>query len=178
MNESGSGSEKRDDSAVIMVDCDIGEPAILKDISMQIESGTLTMVAGPIGSGKSTLLRALLKEVPLAKGILRTAFSRTAYCSQQSWLINGTIKENIVGPEKSESSEGTIWYQRVVIACGLEADMKCFPRGDQTKIGSGGLRLSGGQRQRIVRYHKCSSYWTMSFPASTQPPVIESSMAY
>lgn len=54
-----------------------------------------------------------------------------AYVSQQAWIQNSTLKNNIMfGQEMSES-----WYQRVVAGCALQADLEILPAGDGTEIG-------------------------------------------
>lgn len=68
-----------------------------------------------------------------------------AYVSQQSWIQNGTIKDNILfGSELDEKR-----YQQVLEACALLPDLEVLPGGDMAEIGEKGINLSGGQKQRI-----------------------------
>lgn len=120
---------------------------ILKDITMFVPWRKLTMVVGPVGCGKSTLLLSILGEVPALAGSVRLGSASIAYCSQDPWHMNGTIKQAIIGCEEYDEK----WYARVVHACALRRDFRELPHGDSTKIGSGGIALSGGQSQRIVR---------------------------
>lgn len=54
-----------------------------------------------------------------------------AYVSQQAWIQNSTLKNNIIfGQDLHEP-----WYQRVVSACALQADLEILPAGDATEIG-------------------------------------------
>lgn len=54
-----------------------------------------------------------------------------AYVPQQAWIQNATLKDNIIfGQERIEG-----WYQRVVEACALQADLEILPAGDETEIG-------------------------------------------
>ncbi|EXF85940.1 5'-nucleotidase [Colletotrichum fioriniae PJ7] len=69
-----------------------------------------------------------------------------AYCSQSPWLENGTLRQNILGVSILERK----WYDSVISACGLEADLKVLESGDLTVIGSNGVNLSGGQKQRVA----------------------------
>lgn len=124
-------------------------PQTLKNLSFNIPPAQLTIVIGPVGCGKSTLLKAILGEVPQFQGVLRSDFKENAYCSQNPWLVNATIKENILGI----SPFNQLWYERVVHACGLEKDLSDLPMGDQTIIGSKGAALSGGQQARVVCFH-------------------------
>ncbi|KAL2157845.1 hypothetical protein VTH06DRAFT_4897 [Thermothelomyces fergusii] len=119
---------------------------ILKDITMSVPWRKLTMVVGPVGCGKSTLLLSVLGEVPALAGSVRLGSASIAYCSQDPWHMNGTIRQAIVGCEEYDER----WYARVVHACSLRRDFRELPLGDSTKIGSGGIALSGGQSQRIA----------------------------
>lgn len=126
-------------------------PAILISIDVQISAGRITAVMGPTGSGKSTLLETILGETIPLYGPDRTvrSFNTAAYCCQTPWLINGTIRENILGQSAVESVD-EVWYGTVLWACGLEADISRLKGRDQTVVGSKGMSLSGGQKQRVV----------------------------
>lgn len=126
-------------------------PVVLKDIQVNITREAITAITGPVGSGKSSFLSSILGEmIDLSPENRQRATQpyckHIAYCSQQPWLENTTIRRNIL----SSSSYEKKWYEEVVSACGLGADLKQLERGDQTKISSRGLNLSGGQKQRIV----------------------------
>ena len=113
----------------------------------QSSHGSLTIVVGPVGSGKSTFLKALIGETYTLNGKLSLWATRIAFCDQTSWLTNSTIRRNIVG-ESGVYDEW--WYNTVVHACDLETDFAQHSHGDQTMVGSRGVKLSGGQKQRIV----------------------------
>jgi ABC-type multidrug transport system fused ATPase/permease subunit len=125
-----------------------GENPILKGITIKIRPSILTVVTGKIGSGKSLLLLGLIGELQ-ASGRLKLPTSGIAFCSQATWLINTTIRKNIVGPEDQEIDSE--WYEMVIRACALERDLHQLRDGDASIVGSKGLTLSGGQRQRVVR---------------------------
>jgi ATP-binding cassette subfamily C (CFTR/MRP) protein 1 len=118
----------------------------LMNLNFRIKEGSLTMVVGPVSSGKSTLLKALLGETPAARGLQRSSFSEVAYCSQSPWLVNGTLRNNIIHGSGFDSA----WYNTVAQACDLETDISAMPLGDETIVGSKGLSLSGGQQQRVA----------------------------
>jgi ATP-binding cassette, subfamily C (CFTR/MRP), member 1 len=123
------------------------EETVLRDIDVSIPASTLTLVVGPIASGKSTFLKSLLGETYLHSGTVYVSdFEEIAYCDQDSWILNETIRQNIVA--FSEYSEG--FYNSVVKACQLEEDLSQLPQGDLTNVGSQGISLSGGQKARVV----------------------------
>jgi ABC-type multidrug transport system fused ATPase/permease subunit len=126
---------------------DPAKSPLLKGITLSVPWKKLTMVVGSVGCGKSTLLQAILGEVPALAGSVRLGSTSIAYCAQDPWHMNGTVKEAIVGCEELDEK----WYGRVIYACALSRDFRELPMGDFSRIGSGGIALSGGQSQRIVR---------------------------
>ena len=64
----------------------------------------------------------------------------TAYVSQNHWLQNKTVRDNILFGEEYDKS----WYDTVVEAADLKADFNTFAKGDLKVIGPGGGNLSGG----------------------------------
>jgi len=116
----------------------------LHDININIKRGSLTAVVGAVGSGKSSLINAIIGEMKREGGkiIHGGTFS---YCSQQPWIQNATIKDNILfGKEYNEEL-----YDSVIENCCLSHDLEVFQDGDMTEIGERGITLSGGQKQRI-----------------------------
>jgi len=119
----------------------------LTDVSLDILPGSLTLVVGPVASGKSTLLKSFLRETYLLSGSVHFAdMESVAFCDQDAWVLNLSIKDNILG--FSEYSDSL--YKNVVRACQLETDLRLFPDGDNTVVGSQGMSLSGGQKARVV----------------------------
>jgi ATP-binding cassette subfamily C (CFTR/MRP) protein 1 len=118
----------------------------LMNLNFRIKEGSMTMIVGPVSSGKSTLLKALLGETPATKGLQRSFYTEVAYCSQSAWLVNATLRENII----HGSDFDPVWYNTVVQACDLETDISGMALGDETIVGSKGLSLSGGQQQRVA----------------------------
>nr|POE56764.1 atp-dependent bile acid permease [Quercus suber] len=131
------------------------------DLEMRFKVGQLNVIVGPTGSGKTSLLMALLGEMTLCEGSVylpggrsRESVKRSldtgltesvAYCAQQAWLVNGTIKENIVFASDWNPQR----YKKVIVACSLQRDLEILDAGDQTLVGEKGVTLSGGQKQRI-----------------------------
>lgn len=119
---------------------------VLKNANVTIEASQFTVVVGSVASGKSTFCKGLLGEVEFSEGVVSVSpGSRMAYCDQQPFLSNSSIRDNILGHAPFLPSR----YEQVVNATMLYEDFKTLPRGDQTIIGSGGIALSGGQRQRV-----------------------------
>lgn len=119
----------------------------LSKIDAAIPAGRLTIVVGTIASGKSTLCNALLGEVPVFEGqiTLGSPARRIGYCSQNPFLSNATIKQNIIGLSSLDQGR----YDEVIEATMLDIDLPTLPQGDNTKVGSNGITLSGGQKQRV-----------------------------
>ncbi|KAI7349513.1 bile acid-transporting ATPase [Hortaea werneckii] len=131
------------------------------DMDLHFKVGQLNIIIGPTGSGKTSLLMALLGEMSLLEGSVYLPGGRSredlkvdpdtgltesvAYCAQQAWLVNGTIKENIVFASKWDARR----YKNVIVACSLQRDLEILDSGDQTIVGEKGVTLSGGQKQRI-----------------------------
>lgn len=131
------------------------------DLNIRFSVGSLNLVIGPTGSGKTSLLMALLGEMTKLQGAVylpgglckedvyedpSTGLSESvAYCAQQAWLINDTIKQNILFASPPDESR----YKAVIGACALERDLQILDAGDQTLAGEKGIALSGGQKQRI-----------------------------
>lgn len=141
---------------------DNGEAFRLINMNVSFHVGKLNIIAGPTGSGKTSLLMALLGEMKLLEGSVYlpggTAnraelpvdpqtglIESVAYCAQEAWLVNATVKENIVFCSPFDERR----YKAVIKACALERDLSILDAGDQTMVGEKGISLSGGQKQRI-----------------------------
>ncbi|CAH1408377.1 unnamed protein product [Nezara viridula] len=117
---------------------------ILFDINFFAPKGSLIGVCGPVGSGKSSLLAGILGHLYMTRGKLCRE-GVCAYVSQQPWLVNATLRENILFGEKFIARK----YYDVVQCCDLGVDIDSLPAGDNTEVGERGVNLSGGQKQRI-----------------------------
>lgn len=140
----------------------------IKDVSLNVPMGSFVTIVGGVGSGKSSLLSALigeLKPTDLATGTGTTtkvsfpSSGSLAYCPQQAWIQNGTVKDNILfgAPYLEER------YAQVLFACALLPDLEQMPDADMTEIGEKGVNLSGGQKQRISLARAAYSPSTATF---------------
>lgn len=141
--------EKNGDVAVEIVDADFlwsRQPykTAMVNINYKAKKGELNCVLGKVGSGKSALIQALLGGLHKTKGSISVAGS-VAYVPQTAWIMNGTIKENILFGCKYEPE----FYQKTLAACALLADLEILTDGDQTQVGEKGISLSGGQKARL-----------------------------
>lgn len=121
---------------------------VLTDINLSVSDGELVSVVGPVGSGKSSLLLGILDEILCSSGSIEKR-GRIAYCAQQPWIVNGSVRENITMFGTDDNEYEKTWYDQVVDACCLGPDLRALPAGDKTEIGERGINLSGGQKARL-----------------------------
>ncbi|KAF7716519.1 Uncharacterized protein PECH_005196 [Penicillium ucsense] len=121
-------------------------PRPLHGINVAFAKKEIIAIIGPVGCGKSTFLESALGETTLRDGTMSAIASPSvAYCPQTPWIMNDTIRQNIIGPVAYDPK----WYNFVIWACALEQDLESISSGDMSKCGSSGISLSGGQKQRI-----------------------------
>ena len=139
-------SRKIDRSFVTDDDTSLGGMlTAVENVTVAFPRGQLTAIIGSVGSGKSALLQVVVGELRISEGSIERSYRELSYASQDPWVMDGTIRENIIlgllfQPE---------WYNQVVEACGLDQDFEQLVRGDQTFVGDRGVQLSGGQQARI-----------------------------
>ncbi|KAF9109213.1 hypothetical protein BGX27_007864 [Mortierella sp. AM989] len=117
----------------------------LRDINFSLKAGSLTAVVGRIGQGKSSLISALIGDMYRHQGSAKLN-GRIAYVAQEAWIMNCSIKDNILFGKPLDQDR----YERILQACSLWHDLEILPAGDQTEIGERGINLSGGQKQRVA----------------------------
>ncbi|RHY38103.1 hypothetical protein DYB38_010877, partial [Aphanomyces astaci] len=116
---------------------------ILHNVNLKLTDGSLVAVVGAVGSGKSTLLSGILGDARCAK-VHR--FGSVAYVSQQPFIQNATLRDNITFGLAFDHAR----YQTAIRVSSLLEDLKILPGGDLTEIGEKGVNLSGGQRTRVA----------------------------
>eukprot|EP01084_Bolivina_argentea_P015711 29449_1 len=120
---------------------------MLRNINLEIRKKELIAVIGSVGSGKTTLCKSLLGETHFVNNPLSSFNNQlnTAFVGQQYFLMNGTIRKNIIMDFEFDINI----YNKVLDAAALIHDLQLLPGGDQTEIGENGINLSGGQKSRI-----------------------------
>ncbi|TCD69030.1 hypothetical protein EIP91_009093 [Steccherinum ochraceum] len=121
------------------------------DDELLFKRGKINLIVGPTGSGKTSMLMALLGElhcVPLGSESFfqLPREGGIAYASQESWVQNETLRDNILFGSLYEEER----YNKVIEQCGLKPDLELFEAGDMTEVGEKGLTLSGGQKARVT----------------------------
>jgi ABC-type multidrug transport system fused ATPase/permease subunit len=136
-----------------------GQP-VLRNVSFVAEPGQTIALVGATGAGKSTLVSLLLRFYELdsrggdilidgrsirtlSKNAIRSV---TGFVSQECFLFNGTIRENLLFG-RSDASEADIW--NALKTANADRFVSRLPKGLDTGVGERGIRLSVGEKQRI-----------------------------
>jgi ABC-type multidrug transport system fused ATPase/permease subunit len=134
------------------------EKPVLHGISFQAIPGTVTALVGSSGSGKSTIIslicafhtpskgRVLVDGLDLAHVDLHTFRSQLGVVLQDSFLFDGTIRENVMFSRPQATEEQFLFACRTAR---VDEFAERFPEGYDTIVGERGVKLSGGQRQRL-----------------------------
>ncbi|MBT9371505.1 ABC transporter ATP-binding protein [Rhizobium sp. CSW-27] len=132
--------------------------AILKQVDIVAEGGQTTALVGPSGAGKSTIISLIPRFYDPAEGailidgqdiaqVTKASLRRhLAYVSQQPYLFEGTIRDNIRygRPEASDAE-----VEEAARLAHAHDFIIAQPQGYDTPVGENGVTLSGGQRQRL-----------------------------
>ena len=136
-----------------------GDDFLLRDISFKALRGQRVALVGKIGCGKSTLLALALRlnehdsgDIRLNGHDIRTLDlarlrERMGYTSQEASIFTGTIYENIVMDRPGVTME---MIDKALGIAQLKQDMRKFPKGLETFVGTRGFSISGGQKQRLA----------------------------
>ena len=131
---------------------------VLHGISFLAEPGTVTALVGSSGSGKSTIIsllcafhiptsgRVVVDDVDLAHVDLNTFRSQLGVVLQDSFLFDGSIRENILFSRPNATEEQFLFACRTAR---VDEFAERFPDVYDTIVGERGVKLSGGQRQRL-----------------------------
>ena len=131
---------------------------VLKDISFRAEPGTVTALVGSSGSGKSTTIGLIsafyvptkgkisVDSTDLSTVRLDSYRTRLGVVLQESFLFDGTIRENVVFSRPAATDEE---FLRACRIARVDEFAETFADKYDTIVGERGVKLSGGQRQRI-----------------------------
>jgi ATP-binding cassette subfamily B protein len=134
-------------------------PAVVKDVSLQVQPGQLVGIVGRTGSGKSTLAHLLLGMYPptsgrilfdgsdLAELELQSVRRQIGIVTQRPYLFGATIRRNIALSNPAMPHEMVV--DAAKLAC-IHDEIVAMPMGYDTPLVDGGASLSGGQQQRIA----------------------------
>ncbi|MGF1561576.1 MAG: ABC transporter ATP-binding protein [Geminicoccaceae bacterium] len=141
------------------VDFAYSDVPTLSDLSLTMGGGRITALVGPSGAGKSTIFalierfydpqrgRILIDGQDIGKVQMDSLRSAISYVSQDSFLFEGSVRENIAfGKPGATNREIT----SAAKAANAHEFIQALPRGYKTEVGEGGSSLSGGQRQRVA----------------------------
>lgn len=131
--------------------------AILEKVNFKINNGEIVGISGDSGSGKSTLINLLTGLIEPTSGkiffddklINNNLNVNIGYISQETLLLDNTIKYNIVFGEDSNKFD-EIKLSKALKIADLEELILSLKNGFDTFIGEKGLKISGGQRQKIA----------------------------
>ncbi|MDD3193077.1 MAG: ABC transporter ATP-binding protein [Oscillospiraceae bacterium] len=131
---------------------------ILKDLNFRIEAGHSVAIVGPSGAGKSTIIQLIPRLYDVTEGTitldgrdirdmdLETLRRGIGVVTQDTYLFNGTIRENLLYARADATEE------QLIEAC-RKANIHDFiaglPQGYDTLVGNRGVKLSGGEKQRV-----------------------------
>lgn len=118
---------------------------VLKNINFSANKGELSCIVGRVGAGKSSFLQSILGDLWKTEGDVEV-HGTVAYVSQSPWIMNATVRENIIFGYRYDSN----FYEKTVKACALLDDFAQLPDGDETVVGERGISLSGGQKARVA----------------------------
>jgi ATP-binding cassette subfamily B protein len=134
------------------------EQSTLAGISIEAQPGQMVALVGPTGAGKTTVLSLLARFyessagritldgcdlATLSKASLR---DRLAYVTQEAFLFNGTVRENLQLAHRA-ADDATMW--QALEAAHAANFVRELPEGLDTNVGERGVKLSGGEKQRL-----------------------------
>ncbi|HEY6376716.1 MAG TPA: ATP-binding cassette domain-containing protein, partial [Edaphobacter sp.] len=131
---------------------------VLHGVSFESTPGTVTALVGSSGSGKSTMIslvcafhtattgKVLVDGIDLATVRLSSYREQLGVVLQETFLFDGTIRENILFSRPNATEEQLLEACRIAR---VDEFAERFPEQYETIVGERGVKLSGGQRQRI-----------------------------
>jgi ABC-type multidrug transport system fused ATPase/permease subunit len=122
------------------------ERKVLQKLSLTIQTGETLLLRGMSGSGKTSLLNLIAGVIVPDAGMIRVDRRRIAYIPQETALVGGSIRDNLLLGGDTQNDEALYEALRVAL---LDEVVCQLPEGLDTSVGDGGIRFSGGERQRL-----------------------------
>lgn len=134
------------------------EKPLLTDIDFTVPAGKMYAIVGPSGSGKSTVVnliprlydvqggRVTVGGVDVRDMDLKYLRSNIGMVTQESYLFNGTIRENLLYAKPEATDEE---LENACKIANIHSYIAAQPEGYETLVGNRGLKLSGGEKQRL-----------------------------
>ncbi|MGN0350161.1 MAG: ABC transporter ATP-binding protein [Roseburia sp.] len=135
-----------------------GEKEVLKNINVEMKSGSLTAFVGVSGAGKTTAAQLIPRFWDVAKGAIKidginikdiaidNLMDMVSFVFQEAFMLNDTIYQNIAIGKKDCTQEDV---EKAAKAAQIHEFIQNLPNGYQTNIGETGIKMSGGERQRV-----------------------------
>jgi ABC-type multidrug transport system fused ATPase/permease subunit len=135
-----------------------GDQPTLHEVTLEAKPGETIALVGPTGAGKSTVVNLLCRFYEYGEGSItidgqelkntRKSSLRSAlgYVTQEAFLFNGTVRENLCLAKRNASEKELI---SALKAARAEEFVRKLPEGLDTNVGERGVKLSGGEKQRL-----------------------------
>lgn len=163
-DESGKGSEMPEVKGNVSFENvrfsypDTPDKVIIKNFSAEVKAGQKVAIVGPTGAGKTTMVNLLMRFFEINSGSIsidgtpisqlsrETVHNMFSMVLQDTWLFEGTVRENLVYNMEGISDES---LERVCKACGLDKFVHTLPEGFDTVL-SESVAISAGQKQLLT----------------------------
>ncbi|HXV87054.1 MAG TPA: ATP-binding cassette domain-containing protein, partial [Gemmatimonadales bacterium] len=136
-----------------------GDRLVLRQVSFTAPAGTVTALVGPSGAGKSTMIglvasfhrpttgRVTVDGIDLSTVTFDSYRTRLGVVLQETFLFDGTIRENVAFARPDASEEDVL---RACRQARVDEFAETMEKKYDTIVGERGVKLSGGQRQRVA----------------------------
>ena len=137
---------------------DAPDKIIIKNFSAEVKPGQKVAIVGPTGAGKTTMVNLLMRFFEINSGSIKidgtpiselrreTVHSMFAMVLQDTWLFEGTVRENLVYNMQGVTDAD---LERVCRACGLDKFVRSLPHGFDTVL-TDSTSISAGQKQMLT----------------------------